>query len=77
MKKNTADLHADFYELDANGRTALHYAAERGDLKEVRVLVEAGAFVNLLNNDWKTPLDLATDPMVRAFLKRHRQRRSP
>ncbi|MCT4624096.1 MAG: ankyrin repeat domain-containing protein [Schleiferiaceae bacterium] len=41
---------------DAKGKTALHYAAERGDLKTVGSLIEKGADPNALDNQGKTPL---------------------
>lgn len=41
---------------DDKGKTALHYAAERGDLKTVEVLVKKGADPNVIDNEGKTPL---------------------
>ena len=41
------------------GRTALHAAAEEGDLEAARMLVKAGADVNARTSDGSTPLQLA------------------
>jgi len=43
------------------GNTALHTAAERGNTKLIKVLMEAGADKTIKNADGKTPLDLARD----------------
>lgn len=56
---------------DAVGKTALHLAAERGDLELVQLLVEAGADPNALDHKRKTPRALAFDrdaDDVRRFL---------
>ncbi|WCR58329.1 MAG: Phosphocholine transferase AnkX [Wolbachia endosymbiont of Ctenocephalides felis wCfeJ] len=44
---------------DNRHRTALHYAAQEGNLKLVGLLIEKGADVNAKDNEGKTPLDLA------------------
>lgn len=58
---------------DADGKTALHLAAERGDLALVKVLVEAGANPNALDGKRKSPRALAydrgEDEAVRRFLE--------
>ncbi len=41
---------------DKNGKTALHYAAERGDSKTVEALIDKGADPNALDNQGKTPV---------------------
>jgi uncharacterized protein len=46
-------------ERSEAGRTALHAAAEEGDLQAARILVEAGADVNARTRDGATPLQLA------------------
>lgn len=43
----------------AAGRTALHAAAEEGDLEAARILLDAGADVNARMNDGRTPLHQA------------------
>ena len=56
----------------ADGSTALHYAAQLGDLSQVRALLDAGAEINAEDADGVTPLMLAmTDPAkVRLLLDR-------
>lgn len=49
----------DVDEVDANRMTALYLAANRGATECVRMLLKAGARVNLSDRDWKTPLDVA------------------
>ncbi|KAM6507193.1 hypothetical protein FALCPG4_018575 [Fusarium falciforme] len=52
-------------QLDRRGMTAIHFAARRTDdqgLEVTRVLLEAGAKWTLVNEDDKTPLELATKP---------------
>jgi ankyrin repeat protein len=56
---------------DAVGKTALHLAAERGDLELVQLLVEAGADPNAFDQKRKTPRALAFErdaDDVRRFL---------
>lgn len=43
-------------EVDKNGLTALHYAAGRGDLSIVSLLLELKAGVDTRNKDLRTPL---------------------
>jgi len=44
---------------DSNGWTALHHAAFNGDLKSVEQLTAAGANVNAVSNQYKTPSHFA------------------
>lgn len=44
---------------DSEGSSALHYACSWGDLRAVRLLVEAGADVNKLADMDETPLQIA------------------
>lgn len=57
---------------DTGWRTALHYAAERGNLPVVRLLIEHGADLNLEDAVGLTPLDQAAlageDEMTRLLL---------
>ncbi|HEX5219566.1 MAG TPA: ankyrin repeat domain-containing protein [Verrucomicrobiae bacterium] len=56
------DLLAHSTDVDARsaaGRTALHAAAEEGDLEAARILIESGAEVNARTNNGQTPLHLA------------------
>lgn len=50
---------ADRDAKDLDGATALHRAAERGKLPEIRLLLERGANVNSRQTDGTTPLMLA------------------
>lgn len=45
--------------LDANGLTALHWAAAYGQLTSIQLLVENGAFIDKLGPEGETPLLLA------------------
>ncbi|OTA62868.1 hypothetical protein K449DRAFT_444335 [Hypoxylon sp. EC38] len=47
---------ADINMRDDDGRAPLHHAAESGNWKAARILVEAGADVNLIDNLGHTPL---------------------
>ncbi|MHB2025675.1 MAG: ankyrin repeat domain-containing protein [Elusimicrobiota bacterium] len=51
---------ADPNSSDLAGRTALYWAADQGDLKMTKLLVRAGANVNLAAQDGQTPLDRAS-----------------
>ena len=49
----------DWRDADGKSRTALHVAAGRGRGAVVRMLVEAGATVNLGDSNGETALDIA------------------
>ena len=49
------------YEVDYNGSAILHYAADKGPLEVVRLLVEQGADKDKANNDGYTPLHRAVN----------------
>ena len=55
LLKKKVDVNAP----QANGATALHWAAYRGDAESTAALIRAGANVNLKNNYGVTPLALA------------------
>ena len=55
----------------ARGRTALHWAAEIGNLDLVRLLLQRGARLDIQDNDGRTPRDLATAPAVVQLLDEH------
>jgi ankyrin repeat protein len=50
---------ADVNAFNANGMTALHYAAQRGANPIVTLLAERGAILDLKNKQGRTPLDLS------------------
>lgn len=54
-------LPANFYEIDINGRNALHLLAMDGNLSVLRDLLETHSNVNLEVNDnnGQTPLNIA------------------
>ena len=54
-----ADHGVDVNHADLNGATALHFAAARNLPSIARELIERHAYINALNDDGKTPLDLA------------------
>ncbi len=56
---------------NAFGNTALHVAAETGQLTSADLLIDLGADVNKRNNDHKTPLDYATNNEIIELLKNH------
>ncbi|HEX4997140.1 MAG TPA: ankyrin repeat domain-containing protein [Terriglobia bacterium] len=67
------EKHVDVNAAQADGATALHWAAYRLDLDMANALIRAGANVHAANRDGATPLSLASasgdGPLVRAFLK--------
>lgn len=50
---------------DADGNTALHHAASRGDNEMIRYLVSKGAVVTRVNRAGQTTVDLANGPVQR------------
>ncbi len=50
---------------DGQGRTALYFAADKGDMDAVKFLIDQGANVNLADINGQTPLDRAA---LRSFL---------
>ena len=64
--------HADVNQRQADGATALHWAAHRDDLKSAVLLIDAGADVSASNDLGVQPLWLACingrSPMVRILL---------
>src|SRR5262252_7017216 len=59
------DLHADVNARDADGNTALHNAAARGDNEMIEYLVSKGADVTLVNRTGQTTVDMANGPVQR------------
>jgi ankyrin repeat protein len=59
------ELHADVNARDADGNTALHNAAARGDNEMIEYLVSKGADVTLVNRTGQTTADMANGPVQR------------
>jgi ankyrin repeat protein len=59
------DLHADVNARDADGNTAVHNAAARGDNQMIEYLVSKGADVTLVNRTGQTTVDMANGPVQR------------
>lgn len=56
---------ADVNLRDANGYTALHHAASRGDNALIRYLVDQGAAVTVVSRKGQTTADMANGPIQR------------
>jgi len=52
----------------SRGQTALHFAAQSGHRSVVELLLKAGANVNAVTRDAKTPLDLAQNAALKVLL---------
>jgi ankyrin repeat protein len=59
------ELHADVNARDAEGNTALHNAASRGDNEMIEYLVSNGADVKAVNRKRQTVADVANGPVQR------------
>ncbi len=59
------ELHADVNARDAEGNTALHNAASRGDNETIQFLVSKGADVKVVNRAGQTTVDMANGPVQR------------
>jgi ankyrin repeat protein len=59
------ELHVDVNARDADGNTALHNAAARGDNEMIEYLVSKGADVTLVNRTGQTTVDMANGPVQR------------
>jgi len=57
--------HADVNAQDAEGNTALHNAASRGDNEMINYLVSKGADVKAVNRTGQTTVDMANGPVQR------------
>lgn len=57
----------EFDQQDADGMTALHYAAINGHLDVVDALLDANASVGLKNSEGKTVYDVATPDCIYLF----------
>ncbi|HEY7791226.1 MAG TPA: ankyrin repeat domain-containing protein [Vicinamibacterales bacterium] len=65
VKYLVEDLHADVNARDAEGDSALHFAAARGDNAMVLYLVSRGANVTVVNRKGQTVADMANGPYQR------------
>jgi ankyrin repeat protein len=59
------ELGADVNAIDADGNTAVHHAASRGDNEMILFLVSKGAVVTRVNRSGQTTIDLANGPVQR------------
>jgi len=59
------ELHVDVNMRDAEGFTALHHAAARGDNAAIQYLVSHGADVMAVNRAGQTTVDMANSPEQR------------
>ncbi len=59
------ELGADVNAIDADGNTAVHHAASRGDNEMILFLVSKGAAVTRVNRSGQTTIDLANGPVQR------------
>jgi ankyrin repeat protein len=59
------ELGADVNAVDADGNTAVHHAASRGDNDMILFLVSKGAVVTRINRSGQTTIDLANGPVQR------------
>ena len=60
---------ANIHLQDAYGRTALHHACLRGKLREVRLLLQAGSRLNIVDGSGFTELELAAQSDIDPDLK--------
>jgi ankyrin repeat protein len=65
VKYLVEELHADVNVRDAEGNTALHHAASRGDNEMILYLVSKGADVKVVNRARQTTVDVANGPVQR------------
>jgi uncharacterized protein len=59
------ELGADVNAVDADGNTAVHHAASRGDNDMIKFLVAKGADVKKVNRAGQTTIDVANGPVQR------------
>ncbi len=75
----TVEKYAQTYQInpsqrDASGKTPLHYAAQAGDSRAIRMLIESGACCNALDDSYENPLckaaragdDAAIEELIRS-----------
>jgi ankyrin repeat protein len=59
------EVGADVNAVDADGNTAVHHAAARGDTEMILYLVSKGAVVTRVNRSGQTTVDMANGPVQR------------
>jgi uncharacterized protein len=65
VKYLVEECHADVNDADADGNTAVHNAASRGDNDMIRYLVSKGADAKAVNRHGQTTVDVANGPVQR------------
>jgi ankyrin repeat protein len=65
VKYLVEELGADVNAVDADGNTAVHHAASRGDNEMIKFLVANGADVKRFNRAGQTTIDVANGPVQR------------
>ncbi len=65
VKYLVEETGADVNAVDADGNTAVHHAAARGDNEMILYLVSKGAIVTRVNRAGQTTVDMANGPVQR------------
>ncbi len=65
VKYLVEECHADVNDVDAEGNTAIHNAASRGDNEMIVYLISKGANVRAVNRHGQTTVDVANGPVQR------------
>jgi ankyrin repeat protein len=65
VKYLVEELGADVNAVDADGTTAMHHAASRGDNEMILYLVQRGADVTVINRRGQSTADMANGPVQR------------
>ena len=65
VKYLVEEAGADVNAVDADGNTAVHHAAARGDNEMIQFLVSKGADVKRVNRSGQTTVDMANGPVQR------------
>jgi ankyrin repeat protein len=65
VKYLVEETGADVNAVDADGNTAVHHAAARGDNEMILYLVSKGAIVTRVNRSGQTTVDMANGPVQR------------
>ncbi len=66
--RRSSETHVLVNQCDDKGRTALHLAAQSGNLKIAKLLLEHGAIVNSQDDEGETPLHLSNSASMMMFL---------